>query len=77
MENRSTHYGDVQKWIEKVIGSCETYDQARSALKLVWNFDKQMIKNKVDRSILYSISTHLTILVNDKMDELLLKKIES
>ena len=77
MEKRSRHYGDVQRWIEKVIDSCETYDQTRSALKLVWNFDKQMIKNKVDRSILYSISTHLTILVHDKMDELLLKKIES
>ena len=74
MIKRSTHYGDVQKWIEKVIDSCETYDQTRSALKLVWNFDKQMIKNKVDRPILYSISTHLTILVHDKMDELLLKK---
>lgn len=74
MENRSTHYGDLQIWVEKVIDSCETQDQTHSARKLVWNFENQMRKNKVNMSIRHSIGLHLISLVHDKMDELLLKK---
>ena len=77
MEKRSTHYGDVQIWIEKVIDSCETYDQVHSTRNLIWNFEKQMTKNKVNISIKHSISLELINLMYDKMDELLLKKIES
>ena len=77
MEKRSTHYGDVQNWIEKVIDSCETYDQVHSTRNLIWNFEKQMTKNKVNISIKHSISLELINLMYDKMDELLLKKIES
>ena len=51
----SNHYGDVQNWVEKVIDSCETYDQARSARRLVWNYESQMVRNKVDRNIVYTI----------------------
>ena len=40
MEQRSTHYGDVAKWIEKVIDSCETYQQTFTAKKLITNFAK-------------------------------------
>ena len=39
----SNHYGDVQIWVEKVIDSCETYNQTRSARMLVWNFEKQKL----------------------------------
>ena len=42
----SNHYEDVQNWVEKVIDSCETYDQARSARRLIWNFENQMVNNK-------------------------------
>jgi len=77
MEKRSTHYGDIQKWIEKVIDSCETYDQVHSTRNLIWNFEKQMTKNKVNISIKHSISLELINLMYEKMDELLLKKIES
>ena len=42
MENRSTHYGDVAKWIEKVIDSCETYQQTFGARQLICNFEKQL-----------------------------------
>ena len=77
MEKRSTHYGDVQKWIEKVIDSCETNDQTRSARRLIWNFEKQMVKNKVDRNMVYTIGAHLRNLISDKMMEILNKKLES
>ena len=45
MENRSTHYGDVSKWIEKVIDSCETYQQTFTVKKLISNFAKQLRNN--------------------------------
>jgi hypothetical protein len=73
----SNHYGDVQNWIEKVIDSCETYDQTRSAKRLVWNFEKQMVRNKVDSSILYSIGGHLRDLISHKIQEIQGKYLES
>ena len=45
MEKRSTHYGDIQKWIEKVIDSCETYQQTFTVKKLITNFAKQLRKS--------------------------------
>jgi hypothetical protein len=46
MEKRSNHYGDVSKWIEKVIDSCETYQQTFVVKKLISNFRKQLMKNR-------------------------------
>lgn len=44
-EKRSKHYGDVAKWVESVIDSCVTIEQAWSARKLVRNFELQMYKH--------------------------------
>jgi hypothetical protein len=77
MEKRSTHYGDVQKWIEKVIDSCETYEQTRSARVLVWNFEKQMIRNKVDSGILYTIGHYLRDVISYKVQAIQGKYLES
>ena len=71
----SNHYGDVQNWIEKVIDSCETYNQARSARMLVLNFEKQMSDNKVDSSIRHSIGNYLRHLVSNKMGDLLINQL--
>jgi hypothetical protein len=49
MEQRSTHYGDVAKWIEKVIDSCETYQQTHGARQLVRNFEKQLMSTTPDK----------------------------
>lgn len=46
MEKRSKHYGDVTKWVEKVIDSCQTYEQTFVARRLIWNFDRQLRKEK-------------------------------
>lgn len=43
MENRNTHYGDVTRWIENVIDSCETYQQTFTAKRLIRNFEKQLM----------------------------------
>jgi hypothetical protein len=49
MEQRSTHYGDISKWIEKVIDSCETYQQTHTARQLVRNFEKQLMRITPDK----------------------------
>jgi hypothetical protein len=38
MAATSNHYGDVAKWIEKVIDSCKTTDQLTGAFALINNF---------------------------------------
>ena len=49
MEQRSTHYGDVANWIEKLIDSCETYQQTNGARQLVRNFEKQLMSTTPDK----------------------------
>jgi len=71
----SNHYGDVQNWVEKVIDSCETYNQTRSARMLVWNFEKQMTENNVDSSIRSSIGSHLRNLLSNKTHDLIEKQL--
>ena len=38
MAANSSHYGDINMWIEKVIDSCESLDQLTTARKLIDNF---------------------------------------
>jgi len=49
MKKRNTHYGDVSKWIEKVIDSCETYQQTHAANQLVRNFRNQLMRTTPDK----------------------------
>jgi hypothetical protein len=71
MEKRSTHYGDVEKWVRKVIDSCETYEQTIGARMLVRNFEKQMNRNKVDRNLVWSVRDSLDLELSFKRDNLL------
>ena len=69
MENRSTHYGDVSKWIEKVIDSCETYQQTFTVKKLISNFAKQLRNSTPDKywnSYQYTVIDPLNDLVRIK-----------
>jgi len=75
MENRSRHYGDVDKWVRKVINSCETYQQTISVRSLIHNFESQMRRNKVDRSLIWSVRASLDLELSFKRDELLKKQI--
>ena len=74
MENRSTHYGDVEKWVRKVIDSCETYQQTHTIKKLIWNFEDQMRRNNVDRNLVWSVRSSLDLALSFKRDELLKKQ---
>ena len=80
MEKRSTHYGDISKWIEKVIDSCETYQQTIGAKQLIWNFEKQLQRKypeKYWREHYYNIINPLDNKLSDKRQRLLKKEIES
>jgi hypothetical protein len=69
MEQRSTHYGDISKWIEKVIDSCETYQQTHTAKQLVRNFAKQLRTKSPDKywnSYQYTVIHPLRDLVSIK-----------
>jgi hypothetical protein len=69
MEQRSTHYGDVAKWLEKVIDSCETYQQTFTAKQLVRNFEKQLMRitpDKYWRDYQYSVIWPLEARVTSK-----------
>ena len=79
MEKRSEHYGDVEKWVRKVIDSCETYDQTRSAKRLIWNFEKQIQRKhpeKYWREHFYNLISPLESSLSYKRDELLKKQLE-
>ena len=71
MEKRSTHYGDIEKWVRKVIDSCETYQQTFTARMLVRNFVKQMYRNKVDSNLVWYVRTSLETALSFKRDELM------
>ena len=69
MENRSTHYGDVSKWIEKIIDSCETREQTFTVKKLISNFAKQLRTKSSDKywnSYQYTVIDPLNDLVRIK-----------
>ena len=76
MEQRSTHYGDVAKWIEKVIDSCETYQQTITAKQLVINFEKQLMRTTPDkywRDYQYGVIMPLESMVTFKRQSLINK----
>ena len=59
MNNKSNHYMDVKRWVEKVIDSCITYPQTIVASKLINNFYEQMKNNNVDIIIRSEIESEL------------------
>ena len=77
MENRSRHYGDVDKWVRKVIDSCETYEQTFGVRSLILNFEGQMYRNKVDHNLIWSVSSSLHLELKFKRDELREKQLEN
>jgi len=80
MENRSTHYGDVAKWIEKVVDSCEMYQQTFGARQLIWNFEKQLKRKYTEsywREHFYNLINPLESLLSNKRKQLLKKELES
>ena len=79
MKKRSEHYGDVSKWIEKVIDSCETYEQTTTAERLVSNFNKQLKIKQIEkywREHFYDLISPLESKLKNKQEELLNENVE-
>ena len=79
MENRSAHYGDIKNWVEKVINSCETYQQTFVARKLIRNFTEQLQRKHSEnywRDYFYDIISPLEIKLSDKRQQLLKEQLE-
>ena len=79
MEKRSEHYGDVSKWIEKVIDSCETYEQTTTTERLVSNFNKQLKIKQIEkywREHFYDLISPLESKLKNKQEELLNENVE-
>ena len=70
MEKRSEHYGDVEKWVEKVIESCETYEQTFTAKRLIVNFGRQMSRNNHRYTLIWGIRSSLDTKLAIKRNEL-------
>ena len=69
MENRSRHYGDIAKWIEKVIDSCETREQTFVAKRLIRNFYNQLDR-KLGTSNYATIISPLEYRLSNKRQEI-------
>lgn len=66
---RSNHYGDIQKWIEKIIVSCQNIEQLNVAKRLVFNFERKLDKDRPGHLNIILIHK-LTFLIQNKKDEL-------
>lgn len=74
MGANSNHYGDISNWIEKVIESCETTKQTRTADKLLRNFENDLIsRHPADYwpNYYYDVIRPLKLQLENKRDELL------
>jgi hypothetical protein len=79
MEKKGEYYGDVQKWVEKVIDSCVTYEQTTTAERLISNFDKQLFNKFPDmywQLFYYEIINPLESKLKNKQEELLNENVE-
>ena len=73
MENRSEHYGDIKLWVEKVINSCETMGQIKTADRLINNFNKQLEHKCIAtywRDYYHTIIIPLKFLLEQKKDQI-------
>ena len=69
------HYGDVVRWIEKVIDSCETPKQTKSAERLIRLFEDQYY-GELTFSEMSSTSRSLLRRSTEKWGDLLEKKLD-
>jgi len=57
---KSNHYGDIQKWIKKIIDSCQNIEQLNVAKRLV-----NVFNDKLNRKGNYHhTNLHLTIILD-------------
>ena len=73
-ETTKPHYGDVARWIERVIDSCETPKQVKSAERLIRLFESQYYGD-LTFDEMHNISRSLLGRSTEKWGDLLEKKL--
>ena len=61
----------TKKWIEKVISSCNTWDQVTTSERLVKNFKKQMEKKGYDKMLMLPFIVDLNYKIESKKRDLI------
>ena len=74
-ETTNPHYGDVVRWIERVIDSCETPKQTKSAERLIRLFENQY-HGELTFSEMHSSSRGLFRRSTEKWGDLIEKKLD-
>ena len=55
MNKNEVHYGDLIKWVHKVIDSCQTREQIRTAERLIDNLSLQPQIRELDINLYFEI----------------------
>ena len=78
MAATSKHYGDVYKWLEKIIDSCTTPLQESSARRLIRLFGEGLRRSgEVDRDTIYFMESVLRYRLEEKTYSRIEKKLEN
>jgi phenylalanyl-tRNA synthetase alpha subunit len=77
MENNKVHYGDLIKWVHKVIDSCQTRGQIRTAERLIDNLTLQPQINQLDTHLYLEIISEMRHKCIDMSFEMMEKQLNS
>lgn len=70
VKKRSKHHQDINEWIEKVIDSCQTYQQTFAVKKLINNFYILMTEQNVEILVKAELESKLELKLYDKQIQL-------
>ena len=73
-EPNKHHYGDVIRWIEKIINSCQNLEQLKNTEKMIRLFEREYEKD-LPSSERLMISHNLFFLASEKWGDLTLQMI--
>ena len=77
MENNKVHYGDLIKWVHKVIDSCQTQGQIRTAERLIDNLSLQPQIRELDVNLYFEIIRDMRNKCIDMSFEMMEKQLNS
>lgn len=64
-------YSKITKWIQRVIDSCQTWEQTKSAFTLVSNFEKTLMKDEDYSTFKWFTTEPLIQRIYDKRNNLM------
>ena len=77
MNKNEVHYGDLIKWVYKVIDSCQTREQIRTAERLIDNFSEQPQIKQLDVNLYFEIICDMRHKCIDMSFEMIGKQLNS